>query len=66
MPGQIKNMIDSIIKQRAKGNSTIEMTTKAKLHLKGINVDQFTPNSPDDPVVVTKLLDIAKELSVTL
>ncbi|MGE5570473.1 MAG: hypothetical protein ACM3S5_15660 [Rhodospirillales bacterium] len=66
MPGQIKRMIDTIIAQRAKGNPTIELTTKTKMILKGVNPDRYTNTSEDDPVAIGKLRKIAAELGVTL
>lgn len=59
-------MIDTIIAQRAKGNPTIELTTKTKMILKGVNPDRYTNTSEDDPVAIGKLRKIAAELGVTL
>ncbi|HOK45641.1 MAG TPA: hypothetical protein PLK67_06910 [Bryobacteraceae bacterium] len=59
-------MIDTIIAQRSKGNPTIELTTKTKMILKGINPDRYTSTSEDDPVVIGKLKKIAAELGGTL
>ena len=64
MPGQIKQMIDSILEQRSKGNPTILMTTRTKLILKGVNPDRYTVSSPDDPAVMTKVRAVAAELGV--
>jgi hypothetical protein len=64
MPGQIKQMIDSILEQRAKGSPTLLLTTKTKLILKGVNPDRFTAASPDDQAVVAKVRSIAAELGV--
>lgn len=64
MAGQIKQMIDSIVAQRAKGNPTIALTTKTKLVLKGLNPDRFDAGSPDDPAVIAKVKAIAAELGV--
>lgn len=64
MAGQIKGMIDSIIKKRANGNPTIEKTTRTKLILKGINPDQYTELTPDDPIVIQKLKTIIYELNL--
>lgn len=66
MPGQIKSMLDSIIQQRAKGNSTIAGTTKTKLILKGVNPDRFNSSSPDDPAMLSKVRAIAVELGVSV
>jgi hypothetical protein len=62
MAGQIKHMIDEIITKRSKGNPTIASTTKTKLILKGINPDKYTALSEDDPLVIKKLRELAKEL----
>lgn len=59
-------MLNSIIQQRAKGNSTIATTTKTKLILKGINPDRFDSSSPDDAAVIGKLRAIAQELGVAV
>ena len=64
MAGLIKLMIDSIIQQRAKGNPTIALTTKAKLVLKGVTPDSFTETSPDDPEIIARVKAIAAEFGV--
>ena len=66
MAGQIRNMLDAIITQRARGNPTIASTTKTKLILKGINPDAYGSASPDDPVIVAKVKRIAAELGTTV
>jgi len=37
MAGQIRNIIDTIIERRSRGNPTIALTTKTKFILKGVN-----------------------------
>ncbi len=64
MAGQIHSMIQSIITQKSKGNSVIANSVKTKMYLKGIAVDKYTPASPDDPAVIAKVRDIAKEFGV--
>jgi hypothetical protein len=66
MAGKVKVMIDQIIKERSKGNATIEMTTRTKIILKGVNIDQWTTLSDDDPTTISKVTQIAKELGVNL
>ncbi|MCI8805537.1 MAG: hypothetical protein HFE59_06525 [Clostridiales bacterium] len=66
MAGKIKFMIDKIITSKAKGNPTIATCTRTKLILKGIAVDKYTENSPDDVTVLNKITKIAQELDVTL
>jgi hypothetical protein len=66
MAGQIKALIDKIVSQRAKGNETIALTTKTKILLKGINPNQWTASSPDDPLVITKIKQIGQELGISV
>jgi hypothetical protein len=65
MAGKIKAMCNKIIEKRANGSPVIEKLTKTKLVLKGINPDQFTASSPDDQLIIDKLLQIGKDLGVT-
>jgi len=61
MAGQVKQMIDSILDQRAKGNSTVVMTTTTKLILKGVDPSRYTAASADDAAVIAKVRAIAAE-----
>ena len=62
MAGKIKQMIDSILDKRSKGNPLLLKTTRTKLILKGINPDKFTFESKDDPVVIEKLEKLMEDL----
>lgn len=64
MAGKIKKMINEIIKERSRGNPAIIEMTIAKLILKGINPNKFDYNSPDDILIIEKLINIAKQLNV--
>ena len=66
MAGKIKQMIDTIIAQRAKGNPTLVSVTVTKLVLKGIDPERYNAQSPDDPVMIDKLSALAKDLGVAL
>lgn len=66
MAGKIKNIIDSIVENRSKGNTTIANLTKSKMVMKGIIPEKFTKDSEDDPEVIEKLLVLAKELNVKI
>lgn len=66
MAGQIKQMIDVIIQQRAKGDPLLERTTKTKLLLKGINPTRYTEDSLDDPIILDKLRRFADEMGCRL
>ena len=63
MAGKIKEMIDTIIQERSKGNPDIAEMTKAKFILKGVNPNKFDISSVDDPVIIEKLYTIAKQLN---
>lgn len=64
MAGQIQKMIQTVITQKAKGNMVIANSIQTKMYLKGIAVDKFTAVSPDDPAVMQKIREIAKEFGV--
>ena len=58
--GQAKKIIDAIIKKRSRGIGAIAKTIKIKLTLKGINPAKYTPSTPDDPVIIKKLTQLAE------
>jgi hypothetical protein len=62
MAGKIKQMIDSIISQRAKQNPMLAGVIKTKLMLKGIDPNKFTAQSDDDPAIIAKLEAVVKEI----
>jgi uncharacterized Fe-S cluster-containing radical SAM superfamily protein len=66
MAGEIKRMIDKIIVSRSSGSELVAKTIKTRLSIKGINPDKYTFDSPDDPAVVNKLREIAKEMGMVL
>ena len=61
MAGQIHRMIDSLINQRSKGDSTLKMIAATKLILKGVDPDDFNSGSPDDPTIIAKLQAVGIE-----
>lgn len=62
MAGKIKEMIDSVIAQRAMGNPMLEKIIKTKLILKGINPNKYTLQSDDDPLILEKIEKMMVEL----
>jgi len=64
LAGKIKEIIDRIIQERSKGNPAIAEMTKSKFILKGVNPNKFDTSSSDDPIIIEKLLTIAKQLNV--
>lgn len=66
MAGQIYTMIQTIITQKARGNMVIANSVKTKMYLKGIAVDKYTALSPDDPAVIQKVREVAKEFGIVV
>jgi hypothetical protein len=66
MAGKIKKALDEIIFQRSKGDPTLASITRTKLYLKGINLELYKDDSPDDLVVIEKIRHIAEEFSIKL
>ncbi len=62
MAGKVKQMIDTIVNQRAKDNPMLVGIIKTKLMLKGIDTNKFTALSEDNPVIIAKLEALIKEL----
>ena len=66
MTGKIKEIIDSIILQRSKGNSAVANLTRAKLAMKGVICDKYNEASEDDPAIIEKLKQIAIDLNIKI
>ena len=66
MAGKIKLLIDNLVEQRAHGNQSLESTTRTKLLLKGIEFSKYTTSSDDDPEVIAKIRQIAKDMDIQL
>ena len=66
MAGQIKKLLDQIIETRSQGDTFLALTTKTKLVFKGINPEKYDCNSEDDPLIINKVRQIARELGVAL
>lgn len=66
MAGQIYTMIQKIVNQKSKGNPIIASSVRTKMILKGIAVDKYTPQSPDDPEIMKTLQGIAKDFGVNI
>jgi hypothetical protein len=58
--------METLIAEVSKSNPILASTTRTKLILKGINPNKFTQDSPDDPVILEKLKDIAEAFGVKL
>jgi hypothetical protein len=64
--GRAKKILDAIILKRSRGVGAIAKVIKIKLALKGFNADSLTPNTPDDPVLLKKLMNLAKSYGVSV
>jgi hypothetical protein len=62
--GQIQRLLSDIIERRSKQNPFVAKHLKAKLLLKGIDVDRYGPNTPDNPVVLDKLKKLALSMNI--
>ncbi len=58
--GRAKKLLDAIILKRSRGVGAIAKAIKVKIALKGINPDSLTEDTPDDPVLLKKLLNLAQ------
>jgi hypothetical protein len=66
LAGQVYNMIQQVITQKGKGNLVIENSVRTKMYLKGIAVDKYTAASPDDPAIILKVREVAKEFGISV
>lgn len=64
MAGKIKYMIDTIIEKRSGGNPELVGPLRVKMILKGIHPDKYTSISTDDPVVIEKISNLAKDFGI--
>jgi hypothetical protein len=62
MSGNIKEMLDTVINGKLKDNPLMGNVIKAKMVLKGINLNSLTPKSAEDPVLMAKLEAVMKEI----
>lgn len=66
MAGKIKTLIERLIELRTKGDRGLVAPLKIKLIMKGVDPDLFDANSPDNPVVIQRVVTIAKEMGYDL
>jgi len=66
MPGKIKTAIDQILTLRSHDNAHLIAPLKIKLIMKGIDPDLWHESSPDDPVMLLRVQNAAKDMGVSL
>ncbi|MFM7852855.1 MAG: hypothetical protein ACKO96_13295 [Flammeovirgaceae bacterium] len=62
----MKKLIDLIITQKAQGNSFQELNYTMKLMLKGIPVKNITNDTPNDPIILERIYQAAREFNVNI
>jgi hypothetical protein len=62
--GQIRSLILKIIQDRSKGNPVVAKNIRTKLFLKGIDVDSYGPDTPDNPAVLDRVKNLAATMGV--
>ena len=62
-----KHILEFIIKEKAQGNTFQELNIQMRIMMKGINVKAIMNEEiQDDPILINKLKDIAKEFAVDM
>jgi hypothetical protein len=59
-------MVDAIISEKAQGDREVEKNLRVKLILGGIMVDKLTDSTPDDPILINKLRNVAAVYGVKI
>jgi hypothetical protein len=49
MAGEVKRLIEELMRVRSKGNPALEPFVRVHLILNGIHPDEYTADSPSDP-----------------
>jgi hypothetical protein len=66
MKGEAKKIIDIIVMARSKGDPAMMSIVRTKLILKGLNPSRFSADSDDDPLIIDKLKQAAREFEVAI
>ena len=64
--GKTKQLLDELIYRKAQGNRFQEMNIQMKLMFKGIPVKDITNLTPDDPIVIAKIHEVARDFQINL
>jgi DNA polymerase III sliding clamp (beta) subunit (PCNA family) len=66
MKGEVKRIIDEIVAQRAHGDEVLMTTTKTRIALKGINLDDYTATTNDSDQDIATIKKIAVDMGITI
>ena len=61
MAGEVKRLIDELMRIRSKGNPNLEPFVRVHLMLNGIDPDQYTADSPSDPKTEQALVKMIED-----
>lgn len=61
MAGKAYQMINTIIEQRAKGNSVAAAGIRVRMLLRGIDPEKYGPGTEDDPAIIMQLEQMMAE-----
>lgn len=62
MAGTVNRLIGRLIELRTRGDAGLVAPMKIKLIMKGVDPDLYASDTPDDPMIVQKVIAIAKEM----
>jgi|GEM_PF-1446562 len=66
MAGKISILIEQLIALRTKGDRGMVAPLKIKLIMKGVDPDMYNASTPDNPIVIQRVIAIAKEMGYDL
>lgn len=62
MAGKVKQLIDRLIELRTNGERGLVAPLKIKLIMKGVDPDLYDESSPDNPLIMQRVITIAHDL----
>ncbi|MFA5975077.1 MAG: hypothetical protein WC859_02815 [Elusimicrobiota bacterium] len=65
MAGQVKQILETLIEKRSRGDTRLREIIITKMILKGFDPKKFDQNSPDDPNTIAQICHLAEEFGMT-
>ena len=66
MSGKVHFMLKTFFTKRTEGKEYLIASETIKLIMKGIDPALYTPETPDDLIIINRLRRIAREMSIQL
>jgi hypothetical protein len=66
MAGKAKILLDALIQKRTHGDPSLVPSFKIKLIMKGVDPDVVDASSSDNPLIIQRIMTIAREMGVEL